>query len=222
MVAVIFDFDGVLVDSEPLHLKAFQAVFAERQWLLDAQAYAERYLGYDDLDLLRTYARDHGLPLDEDEIRAIARRKGEIYERASAEGGLLYPGAAACVSRLGAAFPLAIASGSLRHEIESILTGASLRQAFRVIVGADDVVRSKPAPDSYRRAADLLGVRPSDAVAIEDSPWGLDSARAAGLRTIAVTTTTTASALSSADRTVASLDEVDVDLVRALAGVTGA
>jgi beta-phosphoglucomutase-like phosphatase (HAD superfamily) len=125
------------------------------------------------------------------------------------------------VARLAARFPLAIASGSLHAEIVDILEGAGLRAPFRAIVGADDVERSKPAPDSYARAAALLGVPPGRAVAVEDSPWGLEAARAAGLRTIAVTTTSPAASLAAADRVLPGLDDLTVDLVLRLVGDQG-
>jgi len=218
MTAVVFDFDGVLVDTEPLHLRAFQEAFAVRGWVLGADAYVDRYLGYDDRDLLRTYALDHGLTLDDAAFEEILAIKGAMFERALSPDGVLYPGAAACVRRLAARFPLGIASGSLHREIDGILARAGLRDPFRVIVGTDDVARSKPAPDSYTRAAELLRADPRRSVAIEDSPWGLAAAAAAGFRTIAVTTTSARDTLRAADRIVDSLDELTLDLVAELAG----
>jgi beta-phosphoglucomutase-like phosphatase (HAD superfamily) len=133
---------------------------------------------------------------------------------------VLYPGSAACVTRLADAFPLAIASGSLHAEIEDILAVAKLRAPFRAIIGADDVARSKPAPDPYLAAAEALGVEPSACVAIEDSSWGITSARTAGLWTIALTTTAPVANLAGANRIVEGLDEISVDLVRALAAAS--
>jgi HAD superfamily hydrolase (TIGR01509 family) len=222
VIAVVFDFDGVLVDTEPLHLAAFQEAFVPRGWALDDASYAARYLGYDDLDLIRTFADDHGFPLGADEVDELARRKGQAFRSRLSPADVLYPGAAACVARLAARFPLAIASGSLHAEIVHILEGAGLRAPFRAIVGADDVERSKPAPDSYVRAAALLGVPPDRAVAVEDSPWGLEAARAAGLRTIAVTTTSPAASLAAADRVLPGLGDLTVDLVLRLVGDQGA
>ena len=118
--------------------------------------------------------------------------------------------------RLGAAWPLGIASGALRDEIELILRGAGLRDAFRFIVSSGDTEQSKPAPDPYRRAAELHGVAPAACVAIEDSHWGLLSAQAAGMRTIAVTHTYPREALTVADVVVDSIDQITVDLVQTL------
>ena len=139
----------------------------------------------------------------------------------------LFPTAAGAIARLGARYALAIASGSLGAEIMAILEPAGLTAAFQVIVGADSVARSKPAADPYLLAVQKLGVGPAAAVAIEDSRWGLTSARTAGLRTIGITTSYAASALGEADTVVASLDEVTVELVedccagRATAGPRG-
>ena len=200
MTAVVFDFDGVLADTEPLHLRAFQETFAARGWSLDPGSYVERYLGYDDAGLVEVFARDRGLALDADDVGALLDAKSRAYRRLIESGAVLCPGAARCVARLATRHPLAIASGALRAEITDILEGAGLLAPFRAVVGVDDVARSKPAPDCYLRAAELLGVPPHDCVAVEDSRRGLEAARSAGMRTIAVTTTSPAADLAAADR----------------------
>lgn len=212
--AVVFDFDGVLADTERLHLAAFQQVFTPRRWALNESAYFERYLGFDDEDLVDAYVRDHGFALDEAARTELLRQKASHYADLVASGSALYAHATACVRALAAHFPLAIASGSLRAEIEAILAPADLRDAFRAIVGADDVARSKPAPDTYTEAVKRLGIAAADAVAVEDSQWGLASAREAGLRTIGLTTSYPASALTDADRIITSLAELTPDFVR--------
>lgn len=217
--AVVFDFDGVLADTEGLHLAAFQDAFDARGWTLDRDVYFESYLGYDDRDLVRAYAEDQAIRLSPADVEAILLDKARRYDRRLASGSVLYSTAPAAVARLGAAFRLGIASGSLRGEILAILRANGLAHAFPVVVGADDVERSKPAPDSYATAVDRLGVRPSDAVAIEDSHWGLAAARAAGLRTIGITTSYPARTLALADVVVASLDEVTAVVVERLLNV---
>jgi HAD superfamily hydrolase (TIGR01509 family) len=218
MTAVIFDFDGVLADTEGLHLLAFQETFAARGWTLTERDYADRYLGYDDRTLIGTYLRDHGLRSAGDEIERLMREKAAAFDRLLSSGPVLYPSAPGCVRALAARFPLAIASGSLRTEITGILERAGLLGVFRGIVSADDVSRSKPAPDSYLRAAELLSVRPQDCVAVEDSRWGIDAAKHARMRTIAITSTSPRSALAAADRIIGTLDELSPDLIDALAG----
>ena len=216
IAAIIFDFDGVLADTEALHLRAIQDALASHGHILDDTVYRERYLGYGDRDIFVELARDSGWMLDPSALDALMMLKAERYRHHLAAGQALYATAAACVGCLSAKFPLAIASGSLRAEIRDILAAGGLLDSFRAIVGADDVAAGKPAPDPYLRAAALLGVEPPSAVAIEDSRWGLESARAAGMRTIGITTTYSASALTLADVVVSSLDEITVDVIERL------
>src|SRR4051794_18917848 len=159
--AVVFDFDGVLADSEPLHLKAYQAILEPQGIHLDQKTYCDRYLGYDDEGAIRQVVADYGLLLADEEIELLLREKARIFEALVAGGDVLYPGAAACAHRLGAVWPLGIASGALRGEIELMLRAEQLLGAFRFIVSAGDTDRTKPAPDPYLRAAELHGVRPA-------------------------------------------------------------
>jgi beta-phosphoglucomutase len=215
--AVVFDFDGVLADTERLHLRAFQTVFAARGWRLEEAAYFDRYLGFGkDRDLVRAFAIETGVDLPQGEEDRIAAAKVRAYAALVETGDVLFPGAAAAVRRLGARYALAIASGSLRAEIEGLLGPSGLIPAFAAIVGADDVSEAKPAPDLYLAAVARLQVPARRAVAIEDSRHGLASARAAGLHTIGLTTSYPATALTSADVVVASLDEITVELVAGL------
>jgi HAD superfamily hydrolase (TIGR01509 family) len=157
--------------------------------------------------------RDESWTLDGSALDALMSLKADRYRRHLTGGDALYPPASACVRCLSPRFALAIASGSLRHEIQTILSGAGLLDAFPVIVGADDVTAGKPAPEPYLKAAELLGIDPAAAVAIEDSRWGLESARAAGMRTIGITTTYPASALIPADLVVDSLEAISPDVI---------
>lgn len=217
--AVVFDFDGVLADSEGLHLAAFQDVFAIRGWTLARSTYFERYLGYDDRELIQAFLDDHSLQASTAEVDALVAEKAEDYDKRLMGGFILFPTAEACVARLGAAFALGIASGSLHAEIDVILDANKLAGAFQVVVGADDVAQSKPAPDSYAEAVRKLGVLPPDAVAIEDSHWGLTAARTAGLRTIGITTSYPRRALHLADLVVDSLDEITPETISRLIDV---
>src|SRR5262249_13602058 len=137
-----------------------------------------------------------------------------VFEAIVGTRDVLYPGASDCVRRLAAAFPIGVASGALRADIDLLLRGAGITDLFTFIVAAGDTDRSKPAPDPYLRAAELHGVPPGACVAIEDSHWGLESARAAGLRTIAVTHTYPRDSFHGhADAIVDSLAELTVDFV---------
>ena len=150
---------------------------------LSNDAYYERYLGYDDVGVFKAIAKDHDIPMSADRVESLIRQKGERYEALAAAGGLLFPGAAEFIRAAAAVVPIAIASGALTQEIEEVLDRAGLRSLFPVIVGADQTERSKPHPirtSPRLQAARALGSRPdclAVGVAIEDSKWGLQSAR---------------------------------------------
>lgn len=215
-LAIVFDFDGVLADSEPLHLASYQEVLSALGVTLTREDYYANFLGYSDQDVFRLIGARHGWTLDPGQIAALIAQKSRIFDEAVASGSMLYPGAAACVERLAKTFPLGIASGALRHEIETVLTGAGLRHHIRFIVGSGDTVHSKPAPDPYLRAAELHGLPPSACVAIEDSRWGIQSAKAAGMKCVGITNTYPASELHAADRVIGSLDEFTAALIESL------
>jgi beta-phosphoglucomutase len=221
--AIVFDFDGVIADSEYLHLRAYQQVLAPEGISISNQEYFERYLGYDDVGVLKALMQDKGVPLDEGRMRELIERKGERYESLAAAGDLLFPGAAEFVRSAAAAVPIAIASGALTHEIEEVLDRAGLRTLFPVIVGADQTVRSKPDPEPYQtafaRLRSLTGrdLIPWRSVAIEDSKWGLVSARGADLRCVAVTNTYPAAELrGEAELVVAGLQALTLEALDSL------
>ncbi len=214
--AVVFDFDGVLADSEPLHFRAYQETLVAFGMTLTAEEYYQQLLGFNDEDCFRIMASNRGRTTDEAEVAAFVEQKGRVFERIILEQDTLYPGAAECVERMAAAFPLGIASGAFRHEILLTLERAGLDHHFRFVVGSGDTPHSKPAPDPYVRAAELHGLPPSECVAIEDSRWGLESARAAGLRTVGITHTYPAAQLGDPEIVINSLAEFTPKLVRLL------
>ena len=221
MRAIVFDFDGVIANSEPLHYRAFHEVMAEAGADLSEKDYYDRYLGYDDVGVFRTVATDRGLTWDTEGIAALVARKAARIDVLEQKMSMLFPGADAAVRRAAAAVPIAIASGALRAEIRKVLEREQLAKYFTAIVSAEDTPVSKPAPDPYLRAVALLSpalggaAAAADVVAIEDSPWGLQSARAAGLRTVAVAHTYAASALD-ADLVIGSIGDLDIDRLKRL------
>ena len=214
--AVVFDFDGVLANSEPLHLRAYQSVLGEAGVTLGRDEYYQHYLGFDDVTAFRTVSERRGLGWSAQEIAEIVARKTAVFDEIVAFSDVIYPEAAACVERLAAALPLGIASGALRHEIEAILRQTGLDRHFRFIVAAGETARGKPAPDPYRRAARLHERPPEQCVAIEDSRWGIESAKDAGLLCVGITTSYAARDLPGADAIIGSLDEFTLDLLARL------
>jgi beta-phosphoglucomutase len=217
--AIIFDFDGVIANSEPLHLRATQAALEEEGLSLTSEDYYARYLGYDDVGMFQQFAHDHGLAWNDRHVTTLVARKGVKLQELLHAGAVLFPGAADFIRVSAAAVPVAIASGALKHEILEIIGAAGLSDLFTTIVAAGDTPESKPSPLPYRLAFDQLCVRsgltldPRRAVAIEDSRWGLASARAAGLRCVGVTSSYPAPELPGAEVTVGSLAELTLDLL---------
>jgi beta-phosphoglucomutase len=203
--AIVFDFDGVIADSEPVHLRAFQQTFAEEHIELTANDYYSLYLGFDDVGLVQALAADRRIELTDSDMTTLLARKAARVQELIEGGHLLFPGAADFIRAAAAEVPIAIASGAMRHEIEAILGAAGVGELFSAIVASGDTARSKPSPAPYLLAFERLrqasGRRldPRRSVAIEDSRWGLESARGAGLRCVGVTSSYTAAELTGAE-----------------------
>lgn len=210
---VIFDFDGVIADTERLHLEALQHALAPRGVELSLDEYESGYLGSTDHDLLRALAKDRSLNWPQAEIEAIVEDKGVVFDRLVSRGAVVFPSAVRLIERLGGLdATLAIASGAFRYEIEAILGSANLAGSFPVIVGSGEYAAGKPSPDPFIEAARRVGLPATQAIVIEDTSWGLTAAHAAGCATIAVTHTYPRSALN-AHVIVDSLDEIDAALL---------
>ena len=215
MDAMVFDFDGVVVDSEPVHLVCFRRVLKAVGVELSEREYYTRYLGFDDRDCIRQAAEDHGVQLAEHRVVQLIDAKTRLVQWMFRESIAALPGAAELIHAAhDAGVPLAICSGALREEIELAATTVGVRDCFSVIVPAEDVERGKPDPQGYRlalarlREASGRKIRAAASVVVEDAPAGIDAAHAAQMRVLAVTTSYPADALSAADRIVASLADV--------------
>jgi len=215
--AVLFDFDGILVDSEPMHYRAFTEVLDPLGMGFPWKEYVETYMGFDDRDAFREAFRAKGIGLDEANLAKLVDAKSETFLRGLRGGGMTaYPGAVAMIESLHAAGnPLALCSGALRSDIDPILAQLGVASRFEVIVSADDVRRSKPDPESYALAFARLSERhsplltvPGRSIAVEDTPAGIRSAKGAGLRVLAVTNSYGAAELAEADWITDSLENV--------------
>ena len=218
--AIVFDFDGVLANSEPLHLQAFREVVADDGIAVTDAEYYQRYLGFDDVGMFAALAKDRGRVWDTARIRELMARKAARLEALERDRSVLFPGAAAVVRAAAAQVPIAIASGALGVEIRRVLDREQLTSCFSAIVSAEDTASSKPSPDPYLRAvarlSSVTAVSPRECVAIEDSLWGLESAQRAGLKTVAVAQSYPAATLSSADLVLDSIADLDVSRLRIL------
>ena len=215
--AVIFDFDGVIADSEPLHFRAFQQALAEDGLELAPKEYYARYLGFDDVGMFQAFGEDRGLPMDATRVTQLVARKGVKLQALLSGSSVLFPGAVEFVRAAASAVPIAIASGALRHEIEEVIDAAGVADLFAAIVASGDTPESKPSPAPYRLAFERLReatgttLDPRRCVAIEDSRWGLESARGAGLRCVGVTNSYPADELTGAELVVSGLQSLTIE-----------
>ena len=212
--AIVFDFDGVIADSEPLHLRAFQQTLAEEGIELSAADYYSRYLGFDDVGLVEVLAADRGIAMNHRHITSLVARKGAKLQEMLHAGHVLFPGAVEFIRSAAAEVPIANASGAMKHEIVEIIGTAGVGGLFTAIVAAGDTPESKPSPAPYLLAFERLregsgrDLDPRRCVAIEDSRWGLESAQGAGLRCVGVTHSYSAAELRGAELVVGSLGEL--------------
>jgi beta-phosphoglucomutase len=220
--AIVFDFDGVIANSEPLHFQAYRDVLADEGLTLTEADYYAWYLGFDDVGVFQAVSVAAGVSWRGADIADLIARKAVRLEALERDVSMLFPGAADAVRRAAAAVPIAIASGARGVEIRRVLDREDLSACFTAVVAAEDTPASKPAPDPYLRALALLApsfgdrLAANECVALEDSRWGLDSARAAGMRTVGVAQTYEAASLKSADLVIPSIRALDLAVLSRL------
>ena len=214
---VIFDFDGVLVNSEPLHYLAFHEVLATEGIELTEAEYYNEMIGFDDRGAFNHIFKIHGRALDPKTfLRVMTLKSEKMRELIEGRRDLALPGAEEFVRGLWRNYPLAVCSGALREEIELMLEAAALRDCFSVIVAAEDVTVGKPDPQGYLLTTKLLNekskrsAKPADFLIVEDAPTVIKSVKKVGFPTLAVATTYPIEKLSDADWAVPSLRPDDV------------
>ena len=219
--AIVFDFDGVVVDSEPVHYQAFMEIGRGLGVAFDYQHYLQHYIGFDDRDAIRTMLTEAGMPTADAHIAELRDQKQLVFEKLVGQGAAAIPGAVELIDEAHAHIPIAVGSGATSLDIELMLESLGRRDLFEVIVSADHVSRSKPDPATYRMAVEQLAARhpdlnlvPEDCLAIEDTAAGIESARGAGLMTLGITTTGPASSLSRAHRVEPGLEGVSLATLR--------
>ena len=189
--ALIFDFNGVLADDDPIHERALQQVAAEEGLSFTHGEYLDIYLPLNDWDCFKTLFGMHSRALSASKLAELIQRKSVYYFEAIAERRVLFDGAAEAVRAAAGRFPLAIASGARIDEIRHILDQADLQSCFSAIVAAEDVKNGKPHPEPFLKAYDRLRERngsltPAECVAIEDSIGGIQSAHDAGMQCLGI------------------------------------
>ncbi len=192
---IICDLDGVLVDSEGLHARAWEEVFIRRGAPVPGSI-RDRFIGVTDAETSVVLIGDTGLKAEPDQILSEKRIIYAEFARAELRP---FPGLAEILKDMAEldTLRLGVATSSRRESAEMMLEKSGLAPYFRVVVTSNDVKRTKPAPDSYARACTLIGVHPGETAAVEDSPAGARSARDAGLYVLGVTTTSSREALDA-------------------------
>ena len=222
---IVFDCDGVIADNEPVHLRCFQKVLGEEGIPLTEKEYYEVYLGMDDKGCFSAVLAAHGQPVTPTRINDLMERKARYYEEAIKRELVLFSGVTSLVKQASQHYRLAVASGALRHEIELILKAAGIREAFKVIVSAEDVSAGKPDPEGFQKALSRINtasprpdpaITPSECLVIEDSIAGIEAAKAAGMRCLAVTHSYSRDALRQADLIVSSLEGLKLEALERL------
>lgn len=222
LAAIIFDFDGVIADTEPLHFEGLRRTLADIGITLTEADYYANYLGFDDrgciLEALRVNRRPATGPL----VQELMHKKAVAYLASIKDHLVIFPGVREFVEEAAAAYPIAIASGALRPEIELILEQAGIRKAFRHITSAEDVTKGKPDPQPFLHALAGLNqqgsqppVLPASCLVIEDSLPGIRAAKSAGMKVLAVTNTHTVQDLHEAHAISHSLNETCLTELRA-------
>ncbi|MGA0368899.1 MAG: HAD family hydrolase [Kiritimatiellia bacterium] len=189
--ACIFDFDGVLADTEELHYHSYQKVLEPLGAGFSWETYQREYMAFDSRQAFAAALRAAGVEAAPP-VSELLEQKMQAHERALANLELEpLPGAVKAVHYAAARGPVALCTGAQRRDVLPLLNTFGLTDLFTAIITADDVRISKPDPESYRLAAERIRIPPAECLAIEDTPGGLCSARGAGCRTLGVTTTHT-------------------------------
>jgi len=215
--AVIFDFDGVITDSEVLHLRSFNQVLSQYDIRIETKDYYRDYLGLTDVDLFRVMVEKGLLKVDSTKIEILLKQKKQAFEKLAKTEGRIIEGVRDFLQMLSQNnIKTAICSGALLVEIELILQEANLRSFFEVIVAADHVKKSKPNPEGFLLTLRKLNeknqtqIPASHCIVVEDSHWGLEAAIAAKMHTVAVTNSYDADQLAQAEKIVPQLDQLTI------------
>ena len=212
--AVIFDFDGVIADSESLHLRAFQRTVEPLGLRLSAGDYYSRYLAFDDRTFFAEFLRDNGRAAGGDAVAELVERKAVFFEESAGEDIRIFPGVEEFLGLVSGKYPAAIGSGAFRSEIEVILERKGLSDFFGFVVGAEDTRDSKPSPEVYIRCLAMLRsgfdatVSASRCVVFEDSPHGVLAAKRAGMKCVGITNSCPGEKLAGADRVIGSFFDI--------------
>jgi beta-phosphoglucomutase family hydrolase len=214
MIAAIFDWDGVVIDSSVQHERSWELLATEISRALPPGHFKKGFGKKNQLIIPEILAWSD----NPEEIERLGNRKEELYRQLVGEGGMtVLPGSRELLTALKeAGIPRAVGSSTSRTNLDAIFASTGLGEFFNVVVSAEDVINGKPAPDVFLKAAQLLGIAPERCVVFEDALFGIEAARRAGMKVIAVATTNSLELLSHADRAVQSLAEISIQELQTL------
>ena len=223
--ALFFDLNGVIADDESLHLQIFQTVLKSENLSITREDYFDKdYIGMSDQDCFQAVLNENSRISSSQDLQQLIDRKAHLYQEAIQNHLVLFPGAVELVRETSRQVPLAIVSGALRQEIDLILNAGGIQPCFRTIVSAEDVQEGKPSPEGYQRALAEINqatdgsrpILPAECLVIEDTPFGVAAARAAGMKCLAVTHSCPAEKLDQAHQVVSSLEDLSLSRLRAI------
>ncbi len=216
--AVIFDFDGVIADTEHVHYEAFKKVLNLNNYDLTENEYYSNYLAYDDKTFFAKYYEHKNLDLNKDFLNRLLRNKSEAFDILISNNIKIYPGVIDFIKHISSKYRIAIGSGALKKEIIQILEIIHITGLFEIIISADDVAECKPNPEVYNKVLAKLnnkqdrGIKADECIVIEDSISGIKAAKSAGMKCVAVTNSYPKEKLKEADLILDSVSIYDIEL----------
>lgn len=224
--AIIFDMDGVICDSEPLHMQAFQAILKSEGIMITDQEYYDKYLAHDDRGSFEAALEAHQKPApDVKRLNGLLSAKARAFDDLMKDRMVIYPGVESFVRKAGQRYSLALASGARRLEVEYVLKKAKIRDAFAAVVSADEVKVGKPQPESFQRALEIMNqvrlsgtpeIQASETLVIEDSPRCIRTANALGMKTVGMASSYGPEELKEAALVLDSLVGLDLETLEKL------
>ena len=210
MKIIIFDFDGVILDSENSHFIAFNEGLKNLNINISEDEYYSKYISLDDRGVITNVVNDKNISVTNEEIDMIIKNKNDYFESRLIDNSKLFPGVEELIIQLSKNFVLSIGSGANRSEIIKTLKNNNIYDYFEIIVSADEVNNPKPNPETYNRVLDNINTdfNINEIIVIEDSPGGIEAAKSAGLKCIAITNTFDNKQLRKADIIVSNYEDI--------------
>ena len=210
MKIIIFDFDGVILDSENSHFIAFNEGLKNLNINISEDEYYSKYISLDDRGVITNVVNDKNISVTNEEIDMIIKNKNDYFESRLIDNSKLFPGVEELIIQLSKNFVLSIGSGANRSEIIKTLKNNNIHDYFEIIVSANEVNNPKPNPETYNRVLDNINTdfNINEIIVIEDSPGGIEAAKSAGLKCIAITNTFDNKQLRKADIIVSNYEDI--------------